>query len=96
MVAGIAAAGGDAAAQAQFQWSIPQIDARVVAINIPGASAISQVGTFLNESGACARPIPTFFPSFTQPGAVLDPSRILVGNRSNFGAPLAVGAGSEG
>src|SRR5215813_4697415 len=99
LVAGIAAAGGDAAAQAQLQgsiWSIPQIDARVVAVNIPGASAISQVGTFLNDPAACARPIPTLFPSFTQPGAVLDPNRILVGSRSNFGAPLAVGAGPEG
>jgi hypothetical protein len=27
---------------------------------------------------------------------VLDPKRILVGSRSNFGAPLAVGAGQEG
>jgi len=98
LVAGIAAAVGDAAAQAQFQWSIPQIDARVVAINIPGASAISQVGTFLNNPvpPACGHPIPTLFASFIQPGAVLDPNRILVGSRSNFGAPLAVGVGSEG
>jgi hypothetical protein len=27
---------------------------------------------------------------------VLDPSRILVGSQSNFGAPLAIGAGAEG
>jgi hypothetical protein len=36
------------------------------------------------------------FPSFIQPGAVLDPNRILVGSQSNFGAPLAVGVGTEG
>jgi hypothetical protein len=33
---------------------------------------------------------------FIQTGAVLDPKRILVGSRSNFGAPLAVGVGQEG
>ena len=74
------------------------IGARVIAVNIPGASAISQVGTFLNNPvpPACAHPIPTLFPSYIQPGAVLDPNRILVGSRSNFGAPLAIGAGRQG
>src|SRR5262249_53494142 len=83
------------AAQAQ---AITNIKARVIAVNIPGASAISQVGTFLNTPvpPACANPIPTKFPTFTQPGAVLDPNRVLVGSLSNFGAPLAVGVGSEG
>jgi hypothetical protein len=75
---------------------VPRVDARVIAIHIPGASAVSQVGAFLNNPAACARPIPTLFPSFTQPGAVLDPKRILVGSRSNFGAPLATGVGQEG
>src|SRR5262245_39037508 len=27
---------------------------------------------------------------------MLDPNRILVGSRSNFGAPLAIGVGTEG
>ena len=31
---------------------------------------------------ACAHPIPTLFHSYIQPGAVLDPNRILVGSRS--------------
>jgi hypothetical protein len=77
---------------------IPNIDARVVAENIPGASALAQVGTFLNvpPPGACSNPIPSKFPSYIQPGAVLDPNRILVGSTSNFGAPRAIGAGSEG
>jgi hypothetical protein len=69
------------------------IDARVVAVNIPGASALAQIGTFLNAvaQGACAAPIPTLFKQYTVPGAVLDQTRILVGSRSNFGAPRAIG-----
>ena len=40
---------------------ILDIAARVVAVHIPGASALAQVGTFLNvpPPGACANPIPT-------------------------------------
>ena len=74
------------------------INARLVAVNIPGASAIAQIGTFLNKvaQGACAAPIPTKFPSFIQPGAVLDPNRILVGSTSNFGAPVAAGGAAQG
>jgi hypothetical protein len=98
LAAGIAAVGGDAARQAARAQAITHIEARIIAVNIPGASAISQVGTFLNNPvpPACAHPIPTLFPSYIQPGAVLDPNRILVGSRSNFGAPLAIGAGREG
>src|SRR5262249_14971935 len=106
VAAGIAIADGDAAWQAARAPAIPQINARVVATNIPGASAISQVGTFLTKPAICAtksdgttipfpHPIPALFPSFILPGAVLDPSRILVGSRSNFGAPLAVNVGTE-
>jgi hypothetical protein len=85
----------NAAASAQ---AISAIDARVIATHIPGASALSQVGTFLNvpPPGACANPVPTKFPAYIQPGAILDPVRLLVGSSSNFGAPLAVGAGREG
>jgi hypothetical protein len=85
--------GGTAAKQA-----IQNLNARVVAINIPGASAIAQVGKFLNSAeGACGgSPISTtFFSSYIQKGAVLDPNRILVGSQSNFGAPLDV-VGLEG
>lgn len=98
LAAGIVVADGDAAWQAAQAQPITRIEARVIAANIPGASAISQVGTFLNNPvpPACAHPIPTLFPSFTQPGAVLDPNRLLVGSRSNFGAPLAIGVGREG
>jgi hypothetical protein len=98
LAAGIAVVDGDAAWRAARAQAMTDIDARVIAINIPGASAISQVGTFLNvpPPGACANPIPSKFPQYIQPGAVLDPKRILVGSRSNFGAPLAVAVGQEG
>jgi hypothetical protein len=87
-----------ASAQTAWAQAIQGIDAQIVAVNIPGASAISQVGTFLNASqGACGgSPIPTHFPSYIIPGAVADPSRILVGSKSNFGAPLLTGVGQEG
>jgi hypothetical protein len=94
LAAGIAVFDGGAA----WAQGIPSLGAKVIAINIPGASAVSQVGTFLNNPvpPACSNPIPTKFPQYTQTGAVLDPNRILVGSRSNFGAPLAMGVGSEG
>jgi len=84
---------GPARAQA-----IQRIDAQIVALNIPGASAISQVGTFLNSSqGACGgSPIPTHFQSYIASGAVADPNRILVGSQSNFGAHPLIGVGQEG
>jgi hypothetical protein len=92
-----AVVGGDAVWQAARAQAVTSIDARVIAENIPGASAISQVGTFLNNPPpACARPIPTLFPTFTVPGAVLDPNRVLVGSQSNFGAPLPMNVGQEG
>jgi hypothetical protein len=98
LAAGIVVVDGDAAWQAARAQAISAINARVIATDIPGASAISQVGTFLNNPvpPACAHPIPTLFPTYIQPGAVLDPNRILVGSQSNFGAPLATGVGSEG
>jgi hypothetical protein len=64
----------------------PSVGGRVVAIGIPGVSAISAVGTFLPGGPIHDNPA---FAAFTQPGKVLDPTRILVGSTSNFGAPLA-------
>ena len=85
--------------------AIKSLNARVVAINIPGASAIAQIGTFVVGGNLdpspigtpCANPnpIPKSFASYTRPGAILDPNRILVGSKSNFGAPLDV-VGLEG
>jgi hypothetical protein len=93
LTSGIAVLGGDAGWRAARAQAIAGLDARVIALDIPGASAISQVGTFLNvpPPGACANPIPSKFPTYILPGAVLDPKRILVGSRSNFGAPLGLG-----
>src|ERR1700749_1116284 len=80
VVAGLA--GGNAQAQL-----VASVDARVVAKNIPGASAIAQVGTFVTggtltpgDPAICANPspIPTKFPAYIQPGAVLDPTRLLL------------------
>jgi len=98
VAAAIAVLDGEAARRAAWAQAIQGIDARVVAINIPGASAISQVGTFLNSSqGACGgSPIPSHFQSYVTIGAVLDPNRILVGSQSNFGAPPLTGFGQEG
>jgi hypothetical protein len=98
LAAGIAAVDALGAPREARAQEIPSLDARVVAVHIPGASALAQVGTFLNvpPPEACANPIPSNFPSYIEPGAVLDPNRILVGSTSNFGAPLAIGVGREG
>ena len=59
---------------------------RIVAVGIPDASAITPVGSFL--PGGPIHDNPTFA-AYTLPGRILDPIRILVASRSNFGAPLA-------
>jgi hypothetical protein len=66
---------------------------RIVAIGIPGASAISPVGTFLPGGPIHDNPA---FAAYTEPGRILDPARILVGSTSNFGAPVADAAQREG
>ena len=66
---------------------------RIVAVGIPGASAISAVGKFLPGGPIHDKPE---FRAFTQPRQILDPIRILVGSRSNFGAPVANSDQSEG
>jgi hypothetical protein len=62
------------------------LDGRLIAVGIPGASAVSAVGTFLPGGPIHDNPV---LAAFTAPGTVLDPTRILVGARTNFGAPLA-------
>jgi hypothetical protein len=69
------------------------INGRVIAFGIPGASAISPVGTFL--PGGPIHDNPTLA-AFTLPGRVLDPTRIIVGSSSNFGAPKANADQAEG
>src|ERR1700757_1762107 len=57
-----AVVGGDAAWQVAQAQAVTSIDARVIAENIPGASAISQVGTFIpgrpTPFGQCTLPHP--------------------------------------
>jgi len=62
------------------------LEGRLVAIGIPGVSAISVVGTFLAGGPIHDRPA---LAAYTQPGAVLDPRRLLVASTSNFGEALA-------
>ena len=59
---------------------------RIVALGIPGASAISAVGAFLPGGPIHDNPA---LAALTMPGRVLDSVRILVGSTSNFGAPVA-------
>src|SRR5215510_15077945 len=66
---------------------------RIVAIGIPGVSAISPVGSFLPGGPIHDNPA---FAAYTQPGRILDPARILVGSKSNFGAPLSNSGEQEG
>ncbi len=104
--AGLAVLGGEAACRPARAQAIQGADAHVVAVSIPGAAAIAQIGTFVNGGTLdpspigkpCANPspIPTKFLAYTEQGAVLDPNRILVGSRSNFGAPRAIDAGQTG
>lgn len=65
---------------------IEPIAGRLVAVGIPGAGAVSAVGTFHPGSPIHDNPA---FRALTEPGAVLDPRRILVASTSNFGAPPA-------
>jgi hypothetical protein len=88
VAAGVAAlvVGGATASVAAEQKKAPFIDGRVIAFGIPGASALSPIGKFLPGSPINSNPE---LAAFTQPGRVLDPTRIVVGSRSNFGAPKA-------
>ena len=82
----VAVSGNFSRLRAAGDDDVPALNGRVVAVGIPGASAISAVGTFLpggpiHDNATLA--------AFTQPGRVLDPARIVVGSTSNFGEPLA-------
>jgi len=83
-VVGLASLGGTGVSAADED--APFINGRVIASGIPGASAVSAVGTFLPGGPIHDNPE---LAAFTQPGRVLDPTRIVVGSRSNFGAPQA-------
>jgi hypothetical protein len=59
---------------------------RIIAVGIPGASAVAPVGDFLPGGPIHDKPA---LAAFTQPGKILDHVRILVGSNSNFGEPMA-------
>src|SRR5262245_11898037 len=61
-------------------------EARVVAVGIPGATAVRAIGAFHPGGPIHDKPA---FKAVTKPGAVLDAERIFVSSTSNFGAPLA-------
>src|ERR1700687_1918604 len=62
------------------------VKGRVVALGLPGISAVSAVGRFLAGGPIHDKPA---FAAYTLPGQVLDPARILVASTCNFGEPLA-------
>jgi hypothetical protein len=64
---------------------VPELQGRLVAVGIPGVAGVAAVGTFHEGSPVHDKPA---FSAFTQPGAILDPERILVTSTSNFGAPI--------
>ncbi len=69
--------------------SVPEfkLTGRLLATGIPGAGALSPVGSF--HAGG---PIhdKREFAAMTRDGAILDPDRLLVASTSNFGAPRAL------
>jgi mono/diheme cytochrome c family protein len=71
----------------------PVLIARIIAVGLPGAGAVSGVGYF--HPGGPIRDKPEFA-AFTQPGRILDPDRVLVTSTSNFGAPKALPNEPEG
>jgi hypothetical protein len=91
--AALATLGGTGVASGHGGKDVRAIDGRVVASGIPGASAVSAVGRFL--PGSPINSVPELA-AFTQPGRVADPTRIVVGSRSNFGAPKANADQAEG
>ncbi len=92
-VAGLAAVAGTRVLFADDEAEAPFLNGRLIATGIPGASAVSAVGTFLPGGPIHDNPA---LAAFTKPGRVLDPTRILVASPSNFGAPKANEDQSEG
>jgi hypothetical protein len=70
-----------------------RLQARVVAVGLPGVNGVRQVGRF--HSGGPIPGNPEFLMR-TEAGRVLDAQRVLVAVSSNFGAPLAVGDQAAG
>lgn len=65
----------------------PPLSARIVAVGIPGASAVTQIGVF--HKGGPLRDKPAFA-AMTAPGRVMDAERLFVTSNHNFGAPRTI------
>lgn len=72
------------AAAADGAPAAPVLQGRLVASGIPGAGAVSQIGTF--HAGGPVHDLPEFA-AYTATGHILDAKRIMVASSSNFGAP---------
>lgn len=72
------------------EWRLP---ARIVAMNLPKAYGIRQVGRFHSGGPMASNPE---FAIHTQPGRVLDPGRVLVAIESNLGERRADERASPG
>lgn len=66
---------------------VATVEGQIVATGIPGASAITQIGTFHRGGPFVEKPS---FAAETLPGQVLAPARLLVASTSNFSAPPAL------
>jgi Di-haem oxidoreductase, putative peroxidase len=69
------------------------VHARVVAQGIPGAGAITQIGTFHRGGPFHDKAV---FSALTAPGMILDPARLFVASSSSFGATLSRPAEAPG
>ena len=87
-------AGGDQIPSAGGAPDNGRIVADVVATGIPGAGAITQIGTF--HQGGPLHDNAALIAGTTDPGHVLDRTRLFVASTSNFGAPLAIEGQAEG
>src|ERR1051325_6530398 len=67
--------------------------AKIVAVGLPGAGAVTQVGVF--HPGGPVHDKPEFA-AYTVAGKILDPNRVLVTSSSNFVSPKAKPGQPEG
>ena len=76
------------ASAAEAGPAVPVLQGRLVASGIPGAGAVSQVGTF--HAGGPVHDLPEFA-AYTVSGRILDAKRVMVASTSNFGMPGIAG-----
>jgi len=87
-------AGNEPISSAAGTQDVGRVIADVVATGIPGAGAITQIGTF--HRGGPFNDNLALIGDSTAPGGVLDRTRLFVASTSNFGAPLAIEGQPEG